>query len=66
MAECCSRCGIEKEGIKVLKKALEYTWINHLDELELRIYDEIGKLHYHMGELQKAKQYHVRHINSIT
>ena len=49
MAECCSRCGIEMEGIKILKKALEYTWIYHLEELELRIYDEIGRLHYHLG-----------------
>jgi hypothetical protein len=37
------------EGIRILKKALEYSWIYNLNELELRIYDEIGKLHYHMG-----------------
>lgn len=33
MAECCGRCGIEAEGIKILKKALEYTWFYNLNEL---------------------------------
>ena len=36
-----------------------------LDELELRIYDEIGKLHYHLGDLSRAKQYHSRHVNAL-
>jgi hypothetical protein len=29
------------------------------------LYDEIGKLHYHLGDLQKAKLYHNRHVNAI-
>lgn len=53
------------EGIRILKKALEYTWIYNLNELELRIFDEIGKLHYHLGEIKKARQYHTRHVNAI-
>lgn len=48
-----------------MKKALEYAWFYGLYDLELRLFDEIGKLHYHLGDLQKAKQYHLRHINAL-
>ena len=65
MAECCSRSGAQQDGIKILKKALSYSWMFNLEEPQLRIYDEIGKMHYHLGDLQKAKQYHSRHINAL-
>lgn len=31
LATCCGRCGMELEGIRILKKALEYTWIYSLN-----------------------------------
>ena len=65
LAECCCKSGIENDGIRILKKALEYAWFYGLYDLELRLFDEIGKLHYHLGDLQKAKQYHLRHINAL-
>lgn len=30
MANCCGKEGLEKEAIVVLKKALEYAWLNDL------------------------------------
>ncbi len=30
LAECCRRVGLENDGIKVLKKALEYSWFRGL------------------------------------
>jgi tetratricopeptide (TPR) repeat protein len=65
LAACCGKVGAENEGIKILKKALEYAWMRGLEELELRIFDEIGRLHYYLGDLQKARQYHSRHINAL-
>ena len=29
------------------------------------VYDEIGRKYYHMGEIEKAKKYHQRYINSV-
>lgn len=30
LAQCCGKVGAEGEGIKVLKKALEYAWLKGL------------------------------------
>ena len=65
IAECCGHSGLEKEGLKALKKGLEYAWLYNLQELELRIYDEIGKMYYILGDIDKARKHHNRHVNAI-
>jgi hypothetical protein len=30
MSKCCSKAGLENEGVKILKKALEYAWLGDL------------------------------------
>jgi hypothetical protein len=32
LADCCGKVGVEAEGIKILKKALEYSWLRGLEE----------------------------------
>ena len=33
LAGCCGKVGLEAEGIRILKKALEYAWLKGLEEL---------------------------------
>jgi tetratricopeptide (TPR) repeat protein len=49
MSNCCCRSGLEKESIKILKKALEYSWVYGLTNCEIELYDEIGKSYYLRG-----------------
>jgi hypothetical protein len=33
LADCCGKTGLEMEGIRILKKALEYSWLHNLSEM---------------------------------
>jgi hypothetical protein len=49
------------ESISFLKKGLEYSWMLSKKEIELLLYDEIGKRYYRLGNIDKAKCYHHRY-----
>lgn len=55
ISKCCDQVNYFCEGIKVLKKALDYAWLNGDQDLELIVYDEIGKKYYRQGNMEKAK-----------
>ena len=52
------------EAIIVLKKAVEFCWFYEKEELELKIYDEIGKAYYLKGDLDLAESYHNRYASA--
>ena len=60
MAMCCRKCEFLDESIVILKKAVEFSWYYEKEELELKIYDEMGKVYYLKGDLDLAQSYHNR------
>lgn len=51
------------EADKFLKKALQYAWYCKIDEYELKIYEEMGKNYFMMGDSEKAKKYHRKYFS---
>lgn len=57
-SECCKKMEMFQEALVFLKKGLECAWFYRQGELELKIYDEIGKVYYLIGDIQKALEFH--------
>jgi len=60
MAECCKLVENYDEAIKLLRKALQYSWEYNLVNSEMKIYDFLGKIYYLKGEVKKAFYYSER------
>jgi len=60
MAECCKLVGNYDEAIKLLRKALQYSWEYNLTNQEMKIYDTLGKIYYLKGEVKKSFYYNER------
>jgi len=48
------------ESLILLKKGLEYAWLAKDKELELEIYDEMGRNYLYLGLISSANYYHNR------
>lgn len=66
LSEFCLYIKDITSNIKLLKLALTFTWKFHYENLELEIYDQIGKSYYIFGDLEKSKYYHHRSVEGIT
>lgn len=62
LANCCKILKNHNKAIFLYKKALEYVWALNEEEIEAKIYDRIGMLYFHFGEIRKARYYHDRSL----
>ena len=62
LADCARVVEKYDAAIKILKTALQYAWNFNLKEKELMIYDQMGMVYFHLGDMKKAKYYHKRYI----
>ena len=53
-------------AIKMLKKALQYSWESANLTEEIEIYEEIGICYYYMGEIETAQFYHQKFVSGDT
>jgi len=60
LAECCKLVENYDEAIKLLRKALQYSWEYNLVNSEMKIFDFLGKIYYLKGEVKKAYYYSER------
>lgn len=60
IAECFFKLGKYRESIRNAKRALEICFYLNDYKTELRIYDLVGKLYFHLGDMQKAGYFHQR------
>lgn len=64
LAKCCKKLGKMNESLIFLKKALQYCWYYKELDQELDIYEEIGIIHFHLGNLDKAQMYHEKSMSN--
>lgn len=61
---------LELQDLKKAKsnfiKSLQYAWFVSSRKYELTIYDQLGIIAFYEGDIEKAKYYHSRMINSLT
>ena len=50
------------EALILFKKCLQYSWKIRNDNIELKIYENIGKSFYYQGYAHDADYYHTRYI----
>lgn len=62
LANCCKILKRNTQALFLYKKALEYVWIVKDEEIESKIYDRIGMIYFHFGEIRKARYYHDRSL----
>jgi len=62
LANCCKILKKNNQALFLYKKALEYVWITKDEETESKIYDRIGMIYFHFGEIRKARYYHDRSL----
>jgi len=60
LAKCCKKLGRLTDSQIFFKKTLQYCWYYKENDLELDLYEELGLIHYNLGNLEKAKKYHDR------
>jgi tetratricopeptide (TPR) repeat protein len=53
-------------AIKLLKKALQYSWENNSFDEEIEIYEELGICYYYTGEIETAQFYHQKFVTGDT
>lgn len=58
MSVCSTKIHMFHESIKILTTALRYIWFYDLLALEMKVYDEIGKVYFTMGDTKQAKKFH--------
>ena len=66
MAECCKQVDNYDEAIKLLRKSLQYAWDINLTNLEIKIYNTLGKIYYLQGTIKKAQYYSERYQITIS
>ena len=64
LAKCCKKLGKMDKSLIFLKKALQYCWFYDEYDVELDLYEDIGLIYYHIGNLEKAKYYHERSLSN--
>lgn len=62
LANCCKILKNNTQALFLYKKALEYVWLLRDEETEAKIYDRIGMIYFHFGEIRKARYYHDRSL----
>ena len=62
LANCCKILKKNTQALFLYKKALEYVWKIKDEETEAKIYDRIGMIYFHFGEIRKARYYHDRSL----
>ncbi len=62
LANIGSQQYLYENSIKILKKALEYSWLCRDIDLELDIYERIGQNYFYLGMIQEAVFYHNKFI----
>lgn len=62
LANCCKILKNNTRALFLYKKALEYVWLLRDEETEAKIYDRIGMIYFHFGEIRKARYYHDRSL----
>ena len=62
LANCCKILKRNNQALFLYKKALEYVWKIRDEETEAKIYDRIGMIYFHFGEIRKARYYHDRSL----
>ena len=60
IANCHAQQKCWNEALKFYKMMLELAWEINDRNKELRAYDKIGLMYFHLGDLEKANNYHER------
>lgn len=47
------------------RKALQFIWYIRDPEQEILVYDKLGQNYFTLGNIEKAKYYHLRSVNSL-
>ncbi len=64
LAEAAKRMFKMEEAAKIFLKAMQYAWYKKQYQTELNLYDKIGLIYYHMGDMERATYYHEQYISS--
>jgi len=51
LGRCARKCMVLNQGSKLLRKGLEYAWLVNDQDIELEIYDEMGRNYYLEGNI---------------
>lgn len=58
LAEAAKRLFKMEEAARIFLKAMQYAWYSQDHEAEMDLYDQIGLIYYHVGDMERASYYH--------
>lgn len=62
LSDSCIVYEMYESAIKLLKKCLQYAWLDNDPDMENKVYSKLSKCYYYMGNISKATFYHERDI----
>ena len=65
IAECCKNLAMYEPALVFLKKSLQYAWDTCKEGREIKIYDALGSIHFHLGDIQRAAAYHEKSVKGL-
>ncbi|CAD8060972.1 unnamed protein product [Paramecium sonneborni] len=63
LANCAQEVKMNREALKLLKKALQYAWLSN--EYELKIYEKLALNYYYLGQSEEQYYFHQRGLLGI-
>ncbi|KAL4463999.1 hypothetical protein ABPG74_005936 [Tetrahymena malaccensis] len=64
-SQVCKKLGFYEESLRFLKKALQYIWLVDDKDQEVQLYDDLGLVFFHLVQLDKAKTFHEKSVQSF-
>ena len=58
LAKCCKKLEKMDKSLIFLKNTLQQSWFDDEYDVERDIYEDLGLIYYHIGNLEKTKYYH--------